>query len=557
MVHGGSSSKVAASGTVDMSKAKPVTATSLTPQLNNKVDRSLKTPAQLAAYRQYELAHLSAFPHPTGPGTTTTTEAASRSTNMDGGGASPVLLSAAAGLNSSQTGGNGRYQYFPTQLAIGTVGGLTIEGVNDTWAGYNSALGVKYGPFTAEQLFAPVFIAGDTFSEPQITWQTSRGRWLVTWLEVGPTQDWIDIAISAGAVPSPLSAWKVYRVDPTVPTPNYFCLSPTMGYDYWGMYVTCVNNLTPIPPPLGNITFAFSISHMESGALGIWDYWYSVYTDIFDLANCGGPCPALQLSPAIEDGGYPQAEYVAATDAGLGVTSSNLTLCAITNTVAVGSNTLPTFSCVDTTLLAPYSDPLGVPQPGTGNLVYPAYGFAQLALRAGRLEFAMTVSGTCNGVPHDFIAWESVDPQLTPLSVNNPQQINGIVTAYSDGGYYCHSGDDDYQPVFISSTEGEATLVYTYSNGASEHPSIGYIGRAATDAPDTIGQCNGVNCVGYSVVAGSHSFVSAFDDIYSACALDYGYFARGVVICTGVFGGPHAVFSGPGWDTEIYKIRMI
>jgi hypothetical protein len=552
MVHGGSSSKVAASGTVDMSKAKPVAA-SFAPRVNLNVDRSLKTPAQLAAYRQWVAAHPGSLPHATsaaGAKGPTTTQAAAVGKNMYGGGATPVVLQDVAGLNSSQAGG-----WFPPDQAIGTVGGLTIEGVNDAWAGYASNLTIKYGPFTAEQLFAPVMIGGDHFSDPQITWQTSRGRWLVSWLEVGPTKDWIDIGVSLGTVPSPVTAWHVYRVDPEVPAAGDFCDYDTMGYDYWGMYVTCVTFANSNGAFLGNNTFAFSISHMESGSLGLWDFWYSVVTDV----SCGASCvePAYRLSPATEDGGYPQAEYVAATDAGWSVVSANLTLCAITNTIAVGSVTLPTFTCAYTSLPVFYSDPVGAAQFGSASLVYPGFGFKQFALRAGRLAFAMPVSGTCNGVPHDFIAWESVDPQLTALTVNNPQFINGIVGAYSNGGYHCYSGEDEYLPTYMTSTEGEATLTYDYSNATFEFPGIGWTGSAATDAPGTIGQCNGVDCTGSAIVVGTNPNGSGRYGDYSACALDYGYFARGTLLCGGEFGGPHASGGGAGWDTQLFQIRMI
>ena len=86
----------------------------------------------------------------------------------------------------------------------------------------------------------------------------------------------------------------------------------------------------------------------------------------------------------MEDG-VPQAEWVSATDAGYGVTSSNLTLCSITNTHAVGTATVPTYTCSFNSLPLPYNDPNGAAQPGTSALVYSGYGYKQVAYRNGQL----------------------------------------------------------------------------------------------------------------------------------------------------------------------------
>jgi hypothetical protein len=316
-----------------------------------------------------------------------------------------------------------------------------------------------------------------------------------------------------------------------------------MGYDYWGMYVTCVTFSISNGSFLGNNTFAFNISNMASGALGSYDYWYSINTDL-------SSSPAYRLSPTMEDG-VPQAEWIAATDAGYGVTSSNLTLCAITNTHAVGTATLPTYTCSLNSLPLNYTDPNGAAEPGTTSLVYPGYGFKQIAYRNGQLYFAMPMAITCSGNLHDGILWAAVDPQLNAISGATPQTVSGIYANYSQAGYLCYSSADAYMPTLMAGQEGDIALVYNYSN-ASVPPSIVYNGRAAADAPGSMGQGSG----GVYVVYGSNSNDSGRWGDYSACALLGNFTTRGTVYCGGEFGGPNTALGAFGWDTEMYALRM-
>ena len=109
----------------------------------------------------------------------------------------------------------------------------------------------------------------------------------------------------------------------------------------------------------GNTTIVFDKnSLLNSNTATYYTFNNAVNTS---LNTCSGPCPAFRLSPAIEDG-VPDGEFIVATDMGYGVTSSNLTLCALTNLNNV-STTAPTLTCGLNNLGLSYADPLPVAQP--------------------------------------------------------------------------------------------------------------------------------------------------------------------------------------------------
>lgn len=534
-VQGGVSTSVVRKGTVNLAKL-PVAHTQATAKPSHRsipTNRPLKTAAQLAAYQQYVKTHPGALPK-------ADAQPAPSGTNTYHSGVIPVLQSKAAGLTSVDGGGG-----YPPDQAIAAAPNYVFEGVNNVMKVYNSSFSALYGPWTPDTFFASVYRSGDGFSDPQITYDAQRRFWLISWLEINGLTgaDYIDIAISKTGAPSPVTNYNVYQVSPQVVNSDYFCDYPTMGYDYWGMYVTCDIFSISNGSFLGNNTYAFSLDNMLSGSLGTWDHWSTINT------NLGSP--AYRLSPAIEDGS-PQAEWIVTTNAGYGVSSNGLTLCSITNTVAIKSGTLPTLKCGSAALPLSYADPTDAAQPGTSVGLYPGIGFKQIVYRSGRLYFAMPMVVNCSGVTHDGIYWADVVPQLTTVAAHNPQWQNGIVSGYSEAGIFCYKSADAYMPTLTASAENDLTLVFNYSSSTSTYPSIVYTGRANTDKPGTMGQ----GSASHFVVSGTHSNDSHRWGDYSACALGPDGSDRGTVYCAGEFGGPNTVLGGAGWDTELYRIRM-
>jgi hypothetical protein len=549
IVQGGISHAGVRSGIVNLAKLPAASAAAIKAASQGaKAAPSLRTPTQLAAYQQYVRSHPSALPKATSAPAPT---AGDITRNTYGNGALPVLLSKGEGLNSSQPAGSA-LGASPDQ-AVAAAPGYVFEGVSGLMEVFNTTYGQKYGPWTPDQFFASVMHSGDTFSDPQITYDPSRNKYLIAWLEIASNgaHDYLDIAISKSSTPSPLGNFYVYQIDPTTISQNWAntaILHPTLGYDYWGMYVTFIAIAISNGAGQGNRTFAFSLNNMLSGSLGGWDYWYSVLTDL----NCPGSCnPAYQISPTIEDG-VPQAEWVLATDTVWDVVSSNLTVCAITNTHAIGTATIPTYTCMNTSLPQSYADPaFGVAQPGTNVTLNPGEGFKQIAYRNGQLYFAMPMAVNCSGVQHTGIYWAVVDPQLTTLAAYTPQYSNGIYSNHSQAGVWCYSNADAFMPTLMAGTEGDMTLVFNISS-ASIYPSIAYTGRAAADAPNTLGQGGAWKYV----VQGTHSsgLGSSWGN-YSACALTTNMTTRGILYCGGLWGGPNTSLD-TGWDTELYAMRM-
>lgn len=170
------------------------------------------------------------------------------------------------------------------------------------------------------------------------------------------------IDIAANPSGNPLGTWLEYQIDSNATGANDFCDYPTMGYDYWAMWVSCISYDGSQPPPIpfiGNRVFGFSIGNMLGGGVGTFWHWANIPTDL----NCSTGCsPAFRLSPATEDG-VPVAEWVLADDVAYNTASSNLTACSVTQTYDIGTATAPTFTCIFQALPLSYANPISADQP--------------------------------------------------------------------------------------------------------------------------------------------------------------------------------------------------
>jgi hypothetical protein len=516
--------------TLPTAKAGDIAAT---PNTNAPFDRPLKTPAQQAAYDQWVKTHLAALPHAIGQ------QIPTRSPNFVGGGTIPELVNQADGLNSTNAGCNNTCSR-PDQ-AIAAAPGYVFEGVNNALEVYTPTYAQKYGPWTADTFFAPIKHTGASFSDPQITFDAERAVYLISWLEIVGSHDYLDLAISKTSTPSPLGNYFEYSIPATTSGSDDFCAYDTLGYDYWGVYVTCVTFSLTTSKFTGNRVFAFSTNNLLTGHIGTFAWFYNAPTSL----SCGSGClsPAYRLSPAIEDG-VPNAEWVIASDSGYGRVSSNLTLCAITNTHALGSGTSPTFTCDLNTLPDTYADPGLATEPG-GGLIDPGLGMKQIMYRGGRLYFAQGSETNCGGFLQDGILWADVVPQLTTNAAHNPQWVNGLVSAYTEANYWCYTNADSLMPTLYPDTEDDMSLVFNVVS-FTMFPSIAYTGRMAADAPGTMGQ-GGASHV---VVTGTTASKSEGWGDYSACALTTNLVTRGILFCGGQYGGANA------WNTRIYQLRM-
>src|SRR5262249_15221714 len=142
--------------------------------------------------------------------------------------------------------------------ALGANAPYVVEGVNGLFKVYTAAGAAFAGPFTFNSLFAGVKHIGATIFEPQITWDAQQQRWLIfaTELRSSPsTHGWIDFAISKAQNPNPVSAYWVFQLDMG---PTNWCDLPTLGLDYWGIWLTCslANDTSGLLT--GNMTIGFN-----------------------------------------------------------------------------------------------------------------------------------------------------------------------------------------------------------------------------------------------------------------------------------------------------------
>ena len=239
-----------------------------------------------------------------------------------------------------------------------------------------------------------------------MNYDVMHDRWIVTWLEIDPSQtfDYLDIAVSQSnspTQPTPGAQYNIYQIgtnfEPNGGTPS-FCDYDTMGADYWSLDVTCVNFRGSF---VGNTQIVFQKIPMLSGGTSTF-YWLND-----SLKISGGSANAFRLSPSIEEG-VQDAEFFTSTDAGYGGPSSNMGICAWTNLNNLPA--APTVTCQNVNLGASYTDPLAVRQSGGPNNIDPGLGVKQVYYKAGRLYLAQT---TAIGGVHDGIYWAEVQPQLT------------------------------------------------------------------------------------------------------------------------------------------------
>jgi hypothetical protein len=482
-----------------------------------------KTAAQQAAYQRYMLAHPSLLPAARG------VAAPSSSASFVGPSKIPLVYKSANGLSSVDSGCG----CTPPDQATGINNLYMLEGVNNVFQINNINLAKVAGPFQASTFFSGA--AGFFFSDPQITYDAERAVWFITWLEVknDESTDSIDIAVSTTG--NPLGSYHVYKVG--APGGTIFDYD-TLGYEYWDMWLTFPAFSGAAGHAfLGNYIVTLDINNMLSGA-GAGGFIYSNLT----VGVNGTPSPAFRLSPATEDG-VPAAEYVNASDAGYGVTSTDMTTCAFTNTHFVATGVAPVASCVATAMAAAYDDPVNADQPGNPNTVEAGVGWKQIRYQGGHLYFAMPILINCSGTVEDGLLWQEDTPRLNTAS---PQAITGVDNYQA--GYWCFNGHvDSYMPTAYPDSEGDIALVYNLSSNVSSiFPSIGFTGRQEADALGLMGQ-GGNNAA--IVVGTATNLTTRFGD-YSACALQINSVARGIVYCSGEWG------SSNGWNTWNYALRM-
>ena len=291
---------------------------------------------------------------------------------------------------------------------------------------------------------------------------------------------------------------------------------------------------------LGNTLLAVDKTEVYAGSPVANGFFWNNAVTIAD-----GTTPAFRVSPATTEG-VQDAEFVVATDAGFGGPSSNVTLCALTNTQNLPSGS-PTLSCGQNNVGLAYSDSILARQLGGPNDIDPGDGVKQVYCKAGHLFLAQTsaVAG-----PADAIWWAEIQPRLSTKAAHNPQEVNGFTVVQSGLMSYASVPTDAYMPTLMGTDEDDVLLVYNYSS-ASAYPSIVYNGRKATDANGTMGQI--ASGGGITVISGTHTNTSGRWGDYSACAVPLNSVTRGGIWCGGEYTGSRP---DPGWNTRLYRIRL-
>jgi hypothetical protein len=553
--------QLTAIGSVDWSKLPVVAANAKTatgrPVLT---DRDRMTTAQRAAYfqslKQHKIAAPQAKAQPAPIGAPSAAQIAQNANpNFDACGylLYPCQLHSFAGQNSTQAGG-----WYPPDQAIASNPTYVMEGNNNVFSVYSFSGSVVYGPTSSFSFFGPLIHGSDFLSDPEMFWDATRLHWIIVEIEIATdssgnvTGDYYDIGISKNqnATVNAPSQWYLYQFNANVNVggASNWCDYPTLGGDYWGIWLDCVAFQTGASEPfLGNAVFALNKNALYTGSNSVVDFWTQIPTGI----SCGSGCfnPAYRLSSVNQDG-TADAEFLIATDAGYGGPFSDLTTCAFSNTRGLVTGTIPTASCVINTLPVSYTDPINAVQPGLGNSVYPGIGTKEIMYKGGNLYFALTTA--VNSGTDDGVYWAEVQPQLTQLNPSNPGAQTVQNTLIRQAGIYAYSaGNDAYMPTFMGSSEDDEVLVFNYST-SSIYPTIVDTGRRATDALGYMGPggqfISGVN-------ATNPNGSGRWGD-YSGCSLDTNLTSRGIIWCGGEYGGPHASSSGTGWDTWIYALQV-
>jgi hypothetical protein len=474
---------------------------------------------------------------------------AATSPSFVGGGVLPHVYKSFEGLNSAQgTGNNTGGNTMATDLSYVMQASANAIGI------FSSASGaLLYGPYTSSSFFAPVKINGDFLLEPQTFYDVMRDRWIVVYSELtipGSSVDhgYIDIAVSqtnSPTQPAPGGQYWLYRLEATQFNTQYgeYCSEPQIGADYWGLYIVCQAISGGPGQYVGNYVLALDKTRLYNGTSASG----SVYTNIpVDLSTCGAggnsPCPARKLSPAVEDG-VPDAEFFTSIDENYVTVSSNLTLCAMTNTNALtGIATSPILTCGNNMLPTPYAYPVSAQLPGgvTWNFDNSP---SRIEYKAGMLHLSWTTAATVSGSSVDGIYWLDIQPLLTTVAEHSPQWVNGMVVR-NQGIWALSSQTYLFSPILWTTDEQDDALIYQVVSSAHNiYPSIGYTGRKATDAVNTLGQDTSA-----FVVTGTR----ASSDGPPMCALPLNSVTRGIVWCSAGYGASQP---NPGWDTRIFALR--
>jgi len=520
-----------AHGVVDMAKLpvlQPHTVTSVQKPVLPPLDAL--TPAQRQAYNNKARK---AAPTPA-PGAQPT-QPATTAPKFVGGGSVPLLVKQYEGLSSTQAGGG------TGNVALATDLSYLMEGVDNAIAIFRTATGaLAYGPYAPQSFFAPVYHAGDTFTNPQMYYDTMRDRWIVLYLEVAPSGvvTYLDLAVSQSnspTQPTPGSQYNVYQFATNfVVGISTFCGYETLGVDYYGIYITCANYLSSIKGFMGNTVLAIDKAPLLAGAANPVTYWWN---DAVKTANDAGP--ALALSPALEEG-VQDGEFIVATNEGWGDLSNNLTVCALTNQRNIAT-TQPTLSCLHRPLGMSYKDPIPAHQLG-GSTFPVSIGTNQVYYKAGRLFLAWTTG--LRGAfleDQDAIYWAEVRPELA----SNPRTLSGVeVTQQSIVSSSLFPAlEDYYTPSVVGTDEDDIVLVFNRSS-TSAYPGIAYTGRKASDAHNAMAG-------NATVITGTHATTTTWGK-YSACAISLNSVTRGTIWYAAEYTGATA---DPGWNTRLINLR--
>jgi hypothetical protein len=245
-----------------------------------------------------------------------------------------------------------------------------------------------------------------------MNYDVMRDHWVVTWLEWTPSGlSYLDIAVSttnSPTQPTPSAQYHEYQIATTFLGGNTACDYQTLGGEAYSLTITCVEFDTSNVFK-GNTTLVFDKNSLLSG--GTAKYYTFNNAVATSLNTCGGPCPAFRLSPAIEDG-VQDGAFIVATDTGYGVTSSNLTLCALTNLNNVPT-TAPTLTCDLNNLGISYADPIPAHQTGNHPTFTVGFGPKQIYYKAGPLFVSFTSAFTSPQGAGDAPVWAEVQPQLS------------------------------------------------------------------------------------------------------------------------------------------------
>ncbi|HEY7021551.1 MAG TPA: hypothetical protein VH349_10575 [Ktedonobacterales bacterium] len=464
-----------------------------------------------------------------------------------GGAIVPPYLLQAPGMGTSTLG--------TTDLphtALATDLSYLMEGVDTAVAIYRTSNGaLAYGPYTADSFFAPVKHAGDTFSNPQMNYDVMRDHWVVTYLEWTPSGlSYLDIAVSTSNSPTqpvPGAQYHEFQIPTTFLGGNTACDYQTLGIEYYSLTITCVEFDTSNVFK-GNTTIVFDKNSLLNSNTATYYTFNNVVNT--SLNTCGGPCPAFRLSPAIEDG-TPDGEFIVATDVGYGVTSSNLTLCALTNLNNISTNA-PTLTCGLNNLGLSYADPIPVTiSSGGPPLTFTVEsGPRQIYFKAGRLFISFTSAITG---PRDDVLWAEVQPQLSTKAAHTPQWANGALVTQASF-WDPNFGGAVFSPTLMGTDEDDLVLIFQYvsvgSVGGDRFMYMIYSGRKATDAPNTMGQDAGT--FSYHSFPGDGYVNSTNWRTNSTCAVPLNSVTRGIVWCV----TPLTWSDSGGWSSSFLKLRL-